>query len=315
MRWSAAALLIALLAPTAASAGEAAAPARLSASGRFLYANDDDWDWASPKGRQTSRLSEYGAMDWSAMDWIEEGLTEVRVLAVGSLCTSHLAPGGTLDAARGRQGAHPAAECAPFSPGLLADRLRPEAPEGPNVVLMMRDGCNDPAPCLSDMDLEALVAFTARGGRVIVLDDWGALRAVLGRMLAGRPAAASAPVPESLRRRVLEILPRLGADDYAAREQASKDLVALGLEALPAIRQAQSADPEICLRIELAVETLTVRGAAEAVSGSSPANGDFDGFLKRARESCPAAEVRALKRNATQEPGCALLMSFPAPQR
>ena len=52
--------------------------------GRFLFAGDDDWDWASPLGaRKRSKLVRYGAMAWSALDWAEEGLEEVRGVLVG----------------------------------------------------------------------------------------------------------------------------------------------------------------------------------------------------------------------------------------
>src|SRR4051812_716488 len=78
-------LLLAIVLPVSAQ-GQEKEPARLSAEGRFLYADDDDWDWVSPLGTKTpSRLSEYGAMPWSALDWMEEGLDEVRGVVIGTL--------------------------------------------------------------------------------------------------------------------------------------------------------------------------------------------------------------------------------------
>ena len=48
-------------------------------AGRFLFAGDDDWDWASPLGaEQPSKLVRYGAMGWSALDWAEADLEEVH---------------------------------------------------------------------------------------------------------------------------------------------------------------------------------------------------------------------------------------------
>src|SRR5437867_3052291 len=56
-----------------------------SDEGRLIYANDDDWDWASPDGaNEPCKLSVYGRMEWSALDWMEEGLPEVRGVLIGT---------------------------------------------------------------------------------------------------------------------------------------------------------------------------------------------------------------------------------------
>src|SRR5262245_1347002 len=75
------ALTIVLFLPASLHAQE---KATLSKEGRLLYANDDDWDWATPQGgKEFARLSVYGRMPWSALDWMEEGLPEVRGMLVG----------------------------------------------------------------------------------------------------------------------------------------------------------------------------------------------------------------------------------------
>lgn len=299
--------------PQAAAAEPAKPPARPSAKGRFLYANDDDWDWPSPKGRQTTRLHVYGVMDWSALDWIEEGLPEVRGLVVGTLPVDYL---GTdkIDVARGRENQTTYA-CAEPRPGLLAKKLAAGAEGNYNVLLMMRNLCTEPAPDFTPADLEALAAFVQRGGRAIVMDDWGIYRAVLERMLAGGalPEAAKPPgLPDGLRQKAGELVKRLGDDDWATREQATRELTALGRDILPFIAGLKSDDAEVAFRLERVVAELAGDRSDTDPAAKSLTNEELDALLPRARTAGASAEMRNLERgDAATKEGRALLMEFP----
>ena len=302
-------------AAAAAAQAPAEPPVRLSARGRFLYANDDDWDWASPAGKQTSQLHTYGVMDWSALDWIEEGLAEVRGLAVGTLCDEYL--GGSLDAARGRQGKSTYRVVA-HRAGVFAERLAPGGKDGPNVVLVMRNRCDDFTPEFSAGDLEALAGFVERGGRLIALDDWGVYKPVLERLLAGKPAGEvkpPAPPDKSLADKVAAIVRRLGDDSWEVREQASRDLVALGVEILPILEKTSSNDAEVKGRIEAAIAALAKGRPGQGDAGASLTNEQMDRLLPRAVKAWPAAKMRNIKRNGQQEPGRALLVEPPGDEK
>ena len=69
--------MLLLATPPRAQAGvrppECQPAAARASEGRLLYANDDDWDWVSPKSIEAdrrSKLSNYGLMEWSALDTI-----------------------------------------------------------------------------------------------------------------------------------------------------------------------------------------------------------------------------------------------------
>jgi len=144
-----------------------AAPTVAAAEGRLVYANDDDWDWASPLGAETrTHLDMYGVMKWSALDWVESGLEDVRGLLVGTPPYDEELTLAELEAARGSHWSRVDARA-----GAIARAINGRSP--PNVILMMRNLSTDPIPAFSARDLAALARFVARGGRVIVLDDWG----------------------------------------------------------------------------------------------------------------------------------------------
>ena len=300
-------------APAAEASPKPKAPRpRLSAQGRVLYSNDDDWDWASPAGKQTSRLHTYGEMSWSALDWIEEGLPEVRGLVVGTLCTDYL--NGTLDAARGRPDKETYRAVAPRA-GVFAERLAADGKDAPNVVLIMRNCHDDFAPDLGANDLEALAGFAERGGRLIVLDDWGVYRPVLTRLLAARPAGEAkppAPPDGALEAKVQAAVRRLGDDNWEVREQASRDLVAMGAEILPILEKTASDDLETRTRLEAAIAAIARRPAAGKDGHvESLTNEEMDALLPGAAKAWPSAKMKDTTRNGDKQPGRALLLESP----
>src|SRR5262249_46372556 len=59
------------------------------------------------------------------------------------------------------------------------------------------------------------------------------------------------------RQKVLDMIKKLGDDDYVVREKAETDLVALGVAAVPLLNQGgEQADPEISNRIKKCLETI-----------------------------------------------------------
>src|SRR5207249_2073676 len=113
-------------------------PPRLSAEGRFLYADDDDWDWASPLGAvKPCKLSVYGVMPWSALDWMEEGLDEVRGVFVGTPpAIGEYLTMGDLNRVR-NAGPKRSYEQLAHTETVLRDLLKDSRP--PNLIIMMQD--------------------------------------------------------------------------------------------------------------------------------------------------------------------------------
>jgi hypothetical protein len=96
---------------------------------------------------------------------------------------------------------------------------------------------------------------------------------MLPLLLAAVSLAAAEATPE-------ELVEKLGSPDYATREQATKDLIAMGERAVPALRKAlESKDLEVSLRAGRALRAIEGprRGAAaeepaEAPSGRATAS-------------------------------------------
>jgi formylglycine-generating enzyme required for sulfatase activity len=65
-----------------------------------------------------------------------------------------------------------------------------------------------------------------------------------------RERRANTPLTEEQRRRVAELIPRLGNDEYAVREKATRELIALGKDILPILEGIKSDIPEIQGRLE-----------------------------------------------------------------
>lgn len=87
--------------------------------------------------------------------------------------------------------------------------------------------------------------MTLRGSHVLVI----AALAFPGLALSARPAAAQEK-KDSVGEKIEKLVQKLGADDYKTREQAQKDLIALGRPALPALEKAakESSDAEVRAR-------------------------------------------------------------------
>jgi tetratricopeptide (TPR) repeat protein len=103
--------------------------------------------------------------------------------------------------------------------------------------------------------------------------------------------------------RVAQLIERLGADDFAAREKAQSELAQLGLEAYDALFQAQSHhDPEIALRARYLVRSMNVRWFSQ---GDPP---KVVALLKDYSGDLPEAERRSrIDRLAALEQGMGLV--------
>lgn len=265
-------LLLAFLA--ALPAGGEEAP-----GGRFLYAGDDDWDWATPLGaEEASPLARYGAMPWSALDWAEEHLEEVRGALVGT------APDPKknmsmqeLSDLRGEQVTyrhHAQAE------GVIRKLL--DADQPPNVIVLMQNTGKD-GP-LDPQSVQALGEFVRAGGRLVVLDDWRRYTPVLDALVEvalklppGPPIPEAAappadpfgdPVPkeeitpdaepkaerseeeQTLAAQLRDLLPMLGDESFKTREQGSERIRELGPKVLPLLSDVETEDPEVASRLD-----------------------------------------------------------------
>lgn len=116
----------------------------------------------------------------------------------------------------------------------------------------------------------------------------------------GEPSGAGQPVDAE---RIAQLIQRLGADDFAAREKAQSELAQLGLEAYDALFQAQSHhDPEIALRARYLVRSMNVRWFSQ---GDPP---KVVALLKDYSGDLPEAERRSrIDRLAGLEQGMGLL--------
>jgi hypothetical protein len=72
-----------------------------------------------------------------------------------------------------------------------------------------------------------------------------------------------AATPEDLKAKIDKLVKELGADEWAARENASKELLKIGKPALPALKEAlKSKDPEVATRAKDLVEKVEGSGSA-----------------------------------------------------
>ena len=254
--------------------------------GRFLFAGDDDWDWASPLGSENpSKLVRYGAMAWSALDWAEDGLKEVRGALVGvppaSKKTMSMADLSKL------RGEHATYQHHPQAPGVITRLLRSERP--PNVIILMQNSSRV-AAAPDALSVKELVAFVKGGGRLVVLDEWGRYKSVLNAVLetaltlppgeaipetpaAKRPAPKAKPKVDlaennqgedspdaqlektrnaqtkELKARLTKLIPNLGDQTFKVRDATSREIREMGAEVLKLLDEFQSDDPEISSRI------------------------------------------------------------------
>ncbi|NIP96817.1 MAG: hypothetical protein GWO24_26620 [Akkermansiaceae bacterium] len=250
-------------------------------AGRFLFAGDDDWDWASPLGaEQPSKLVRYGAMGWSALDWAETDLKEVRGVLFGS-------PPNAKKTLSMKELSELRGEHATYRhqrPGADALRALLEADAPPNVIILMQNTGKE-APPKGD-EIALLTEWVKSGGRLVVLDDWkkygGVLDAFLeealklpsGPPIEEPPEPEPAPTEEApseadpagpdLEKRFAELLPRLGNERYRIREEASKAMKALGPKITKLIDQTETDDPEIATRLTEIRKKIGPKPAAKA---------------------------------------------------
>lgn len=121
--------------------------------------------------------------------------------------------------------------------------------------------------------------------------------------LASRGTEPPGSPPSVDAARIAQLIERLGADDFAAREKAQSELAQLGLEAYDALFQAQSHhDPEIALRARYLVRSMNVRWFSQ---GDPP---KVVALLKDYSGELPEAERRSrIDRLAALEQGMGLV--------
>ena len=309
-------------------------PEKLPA-GRFLYAGDDDWDWLSPLGAtEPSKLARYGAMPWSALDWAEEGLAEVRGVLVGE--PPHIGKYLTMEELSEIRGKGASYERRPQIRGKISEVLGAE--RSPNVVIFMQ--CSGRDGKLDDGDIAALVAFVEKGGRLVVLDDWQRYPDVLEAFLESalewpnklrRAGGEEKPEKEAelpevadpeFVERVAGLVKDLGSPEFRAREAAMRELRELGLPAIELADEMRPEDPEIAARL-MRLRSRFVREREQG--GSSPVDDErrrakhaavtehilgVASKLEAARFPYRVADVYVDKEGAAIP---ALRMTFPAP--
>lgn len=256
--------------------------------GRFLFAGDDDWDWASPLGAgNPSKLVRYGAMAWSALDWAEEGLAEVRGVLVG-VPPNPMKTMSMPDLSKLR-GGHATYQHHPQAPGVITRLLRAEHP--PNVIILMQNSSRVAADP-DAISVKELVTFVKGGGRLVVLDEWGRYKSVLnavvetsltlppGEAIPETPAAKrpdpqpkdkdehnlegnnqGGDPPEAQKEKTREtrekelktslskLIPKLGDQSFKVRDATSSEIREMGPEVLTFLEEFQGDDPEISSRI------------------------------------------------------------------
>jgi hypothetical protein len=282
-------------------------PSRLSGEGRFLYADDDDWDWATPLGaNQPCRLSVYGRMPWSALDWMEEGLTEVRGVLVGTPPASgNYLTMADLNRIRGA-GPKRSYEQIQHKANILADLLKDKRP--PNLIIMMQD-LGPPKIDITGKDNAAALEFVRRGGRLIILDDWKCYRTLVGQFLDKKHFAPVKPPakPEPAVRKVVDEKVRLlDSPKFVTREKTQAELIKMGRQIVPILEAFKPVSLEQQCRIDKIIRVL--RPLVPALAGNDPWLAEA---VETARSLHSTCEVRTISRNGPQEPGTALLLRLP----
>jgi hypothetical protein len=308
--------LVVLLAaaPAVRAQGTPTQPARLSGEGRFLYANDDDWDWASPLGAaKPSRLSEYGKMEWSALDWMEEGLDEVRGVLIGTppLIGDYLSM-DDLNKLRTFGKVKRSYKQLKHEPNVIRDLLKQKDP--PNLIIMMQDNGYAGRPPVTAEDVAAALEFVRRGGRLILLDDWEFYGDYVGPFLVATNFQRMKPKPEAvdadLKAKVLEHVKLLDSAQFKVREQAAADLLKLGKPIVPILRQHEPESEEQRSRIEQILKKLEPKPLAAPATSTNV--GDMFNRAKAIHAQC---ELRRIIRNGNHEAGDALCIIVPEPKK
>jgi hypothetical protein len=284
------------------------APTRLPAEGRFLYADDDDWDWATPAGaNEPCRLSIYGRMPWSALDWMEQGLPEVRGVLIGTPPASgdYLTMAG-LNRVR-NAGPKRSYEQLAHTPNILANLLNDKRP--PNLIILMRDLQTEPLPPVTASEAEAALAFVRRGGRLMVLDDWKCYRLLVEPFLEKKRFPQPPPRDAALRKAVEQKAQLLGSDNFRAREKARAELLKLGDRIVPFLERIKPSSLEEQRRLD---------GILRALRPPLAELAKYDPWLNEAAQAAraihPTCRLKRISRNGNQEPGLAICIRLPALQ-
>jgi|GEM_PF-4873488 len=273
--------------------------------GRLLYANDDDWDWASPKSiaaEKRSGLSRYGAMEWSALDMMEEDLPIVQGMVVGTLPSDNLSL-EQLNELRAKGNVKPYREV-PFEAGIFPGLLREDAP---NIIILMQH--KPSSHRLNEDDIAALARYVRRGGRLLILDDWGIYKKALDQIIKKpRPKTAAEKIDPMKLERALGLVALLGHDRFMVRSKATRDLITMGKKILPVLHDYEADDPEIALRIRSVIMTLDPPGPRFLRTMSDESMKDLHTSLEISSRD---VEILPIKRNAQGKPGSALVVRFP----
>jgi hypothetical protein len=271
-----------------------------SAEGRLLYANDDDWDWATPlDAKQASGLAVYGKMPWSALDWLEEGLDDVRGVLIGQppLLGNYLTM-GDLNRIRGA-GPKRSYEHLPHRGNLLRELMKDK--KRPNVIILMQD-TGPASPEITAEDVEAAWRFVKGGGRLLILDDWTCYRSLMTPFVDGERVAPRnvAPPDKNLEKEVAARVSLLGDADFKAREKAFHDLLKMGRPIHDILSKIKPDNLEAARRVQRILEL--IRPPAPDFAG-----GDWlAAVAKQATALYAHAEVKGITRDGPMLPGAAL---------
>jgi hypothetical protein len=286
----------------------------ISSQGRLLYANDDDWDWVSPKdieAEKRSRLAAFGSPGFSALDDMEKGLPTVRGLVIGTL------PINTLDMPelnrlRGDGKTKPYRHT-PFKPGGISKLLAGD--EAPTIIILMQQV--RPVFQLTKPDIDALSGFLRRGGRLLMLDDRGGDYTAFTQLAKRlRPPAPKLDPEQQKQRdaartqRVHKLVEQLGDAKFTIRQQAADDLLAMGKAIAPTLRSIKSDDPEVTIQIEriLAAFEPPLRTAAHG----QVSNEDMKALYIALLQHWPKrVELKPMTRDAGAKAGQVLILQLP----
>lgn len=295
-------LLFALL-PTPLHAQEK--EARISPEGRLLYANDDDWDWASSMGgKEPCGLAIYGEMSWSALDWLEEGLPEVRGMLIGEPPNiGKYLTMADLNRVR-RAGPKRGYDQRAHQNNLLRDLL--SGNDAPNVVILMQDS-GPVRPPFSREDVEAVWSFVKRGGRLLILDDWQCYHEPMAPFLDAKRVKPRKVGPRDpmLVKAVEARVRLLGDESFKVRDRAFQELVKLGPDILPILDTVRPETLEATRRLERIQEILrpplTILAGGDWMIAAS----------KVLQELHPHCEIKAITRDGPKLPGAAVCIRMP----
>jgi hypothetical protein len=234
---------------------------------------------------------------------MEEGLDEVRGVLIGT--PPEIGNYLTMADLNKLRGAGPkrSYEQLAHTENALGDLLRGKRP--PNLVILMKDSGLIQLPPINARDTEAAFEFVRRGGRLIVLDDWGGYGGLVVPFTEGERAAARPAPDPKLRGRVLELVKLLDSDTFKVREKATADLRKLGKEIVPVLEEAEPTSLEVAMRVRALLREFRPPPAPlPQIAGD--ANDWFAELVRRARKAHGNAELRPILRNAGQQPGQAL---------